>query len=123
MPILTTRIDSSDTAENAALRTETACLKLTSEEFRSVQEVADMNGRTRGEWMRNVILQAVQLAKSGGSIDPTLTEIVGVQLLLMNVLKPLATGQPMTAAAFDSLVAEVHKLKQTVARKLIQEGR
>ncbi len=121
MPILTTKIDSSHTAENAALRTETACLKLTPEEFRSVQEVADACGQTRGEWMRDVILQAVQPAKSGGSIDPTLSEIVGVQLLLMNVLKPLAIGQPMTSAAFDNIVAEVHKLKKSVARKLVQE--
>jgi len=121
MPILKTKIDSSHAADNAALRTETACLKLTPEELRSVQEVADTNGRTRGEWMRDVILRAVQLAKSGGSIDPALIEIVGVQLLLMNVLKPLAIGQPMTATVFDTFVAEVHKLKQSVARKLVQE--
>jgi hypothetical protein len=50
-----------------------------------------------------------------------LAEIVGVQLLLMNVLKPLATGQRLTATAFDDTVAEVHKLKKTVARKLVQE--
>ena len=53
--------------------------------------------------------------------DIALNEIVGVQLLLMNVLKPIAIGQPLTAAAFDSLVAEVHKLKQSVAQKLVQE--
>jgi hypothetical protein len=29
----------------------------------------------------------------------------------------------MTAAAFDNIVAEVHKLKKTVARKLTQEGK
>ena len=121
MAILTTKIDPSDTIENAALRTETACLKLTPEEFRSVQEIADTCDETRGEWMRDVILRAVQLAKCRDSIHPTLKEIVGVQLLLMNVLKPLATGQPLTVAAFDSIVAEVHKLKQSVARKIIQE--
>jgi hypothetical protein len=123
MPILTTRVDSILTVENAALRTETACLKLTAEEFRSVQGVAHTCGQTRGEWMRDVILRAVRLAKSGDNVDPTLKEIVGVQLLLMNVLKPIAIGQPLTAAAFDSLVAEVHKLKQSVARKLVQEGK
>jgi hypothetical protein len=121
MPILSAKTDSHHTAENAALRTETACLKLTPEEFRSVQEIADACGQTRGEWMRDVILQAVQPAKSGSRIDPTLSEIVGVQLLLMNVLKPLAICQPMTAAAFDNIVAEVHKLKKTVAYKLAQE--
>ena len=121
MAILTTKIDPSDTIENAALRTETACLKLTPEEFRSVQEIADTCDETRGEWMRDVILRAVQLAKCRDSIHPTLKEIVGVQLLLMNVLKPLATGQPLTAAAFDGIVAEVHTLKRSVARKLVQE--
>jgi hypothetical protein len=123
MSTLPANIDSSHTVDNTALRTETACLKLTPEEFRSVQEVADACGQTRGEWMRDVILQAVQPAKSGGRIDPTLSEIVGVQLLLMNVLKPLAIGHPMTAAEFDSIVAEVHKLKRSVARKLVQDGK
>jgi hypothetical protein len=121
MPILTTKIGPDDTAENTVLRTETACLKLTPEEFRSVQRASNASGLTRGEWMRDVILRAVYREKSRSSIDPALNEIVGVQLLLMNVLKSIATGQPMTAAAFDSIVAEVHKVKQSVARKLIQE--
>ena len=67
------------------------------------------------------ILNALAGDESEADAGPVLTEIVGVQLLLMNVLKPIAIGQPLTATAFDSLVAEVHKLKQSVARKLVQE--
>ena len=39
----------------------------------------------------------------------------------MNALKPIATSQPLTATAFDNIVTEVHKLKKTVARKLVEE--
>jgi hypothetical protein len=123
MAILATEIDSNHPTANTTLRTETACLKLTQEEFRRVQEVADTSGQTRGEWMRDVILRAIERVKSENNIDPTLNEIVGVQLLLMNVLKPVVTGHPMTAAAFDNIVAEVHKVKNSVARRIIQEGK
>ena len=71
--------------------------------------------------MRSAVL--IALEKPSAEADIALNEIVGVQLLLMNVLKPLAIGQPMTAAAFDGIVAEVHKLKQSVARKLVLEGK
>jgi hypothetical protein len=121
MTILVPESDSTHTAENIALRTETACLKLTLDEFRSVQEISTANGVTRGEWMRDVVLCAVQMGKARLTGDLTLNEIVGVQLLLMNVLRPIATGQPLTAAAFDNIVTEVHKMKKTVARKLTQE--
>ena len=54
----------------------------------------------RGEFMRDLIFREMHCrCESRSRDDPALQEIVGVQLLLMNVLKPLATGQPLTAAA------------------------
>jgi hypothetical protein len=98
-------------------------IKLTDGERRRVTAYAKSQSVARGQWIRSAVLLALEKPGAEAEANLTLTEIVGVQLLLMNVLKPLATGQPITAAAFDSIVAEVHKLKQTVARKLVQEGK
>ena len=102
-------------------RTKTAGTKLTSTELAAVEKFAAARGQSLGEFIRALIFREMGVAPSVPSTDLALREIVGVQLLLMNALKPLAIGQPLTAAAFDNIVAEVHKLKQTVARKLIQE--
>jgi hypothetical protein len=96
-------------------------IKLTEDERLRVTAYAKSQRVARGQWMRSAVL--IALEKPGAEADIALNEIVGVQLLLMNVLKPLAIGQPMTAAAFDGIVAEVHKLKQSVARKLVLEGK
>jgi hypothetical protein len=96
--------------------------RLTHAETERLDSLAERRGLQRGEFIRQLILNALAHDDSAGGAGPVLTEIVGVQLLLMNVLKPVATGQPLTASAFDKIVSEVHKLKQTVARKLVQEG-
>jgi hypothetical protein len=105
--------------EKDAHRIFPVTIKLTEDERRRVTAYAKSQRIARGQWMRSAVL--IALEKPAIEANIALNEIVGVQLLLMNVLKPIAIGQPLTAAAFDSLVAEVHKLKQSVARKLVQE--
>jgi hypothetical protein len=95
--------------------------RLTRVETERLDAVAKKRGLQRGELIRRLILDELARQNNGTSADPVLAEVVGIQLLLMNVLKPLATGQPLTGTAFDNIVAEVHKLKKTVARKLMQE--
>jgi hypothetical protein len=107
------------TREKDAHRVFPVTIKLTEDERRRVTAYAQSQRVARGQWMRSAVL--IALEKPAGEANIALNEIVGVQLLLMNVLKPIAIGQPLTAAAFDSLVAEVHKLKRSVARKLVQE--
>jgi hypothetical protein len=97
--------------------------RLTLADTERLDALAEKHGQQRGEFIRHLILDAFTGDEGRADAGPLLTEIVGVQLLLMNVLKPVATGQPLTAAAFDNIVAEVHKLKQNVARKLVQEGK
>ena len=50
--------------------------------------------------------------------DPSLAEILGVRLLLVNVLRPLAAGQRLTPEAFDKLIDEISEAKHALARKL-----
>ena len=89
--------------------------KLTKGEWGKVTEFARSQGLARGEWIRDVILR-----EAGGTSasDPSLAEILGVRLLLVNVLRPLAAGQRLTPEAFDKLLDEISEAKHALAGKL-----
>ena len=89
--------------------------KLTKEELGKVTEFARSQGLARGEWIRDVILRELHGASAK---DPSLAEILGVRLLLVNVLRPLAAGQRLTPEAFDKLLDEISEAKHSLAGKL-----
>jgi hypothetical protein len=89
--------------------------KLTKEELRRVTEFARSQGLPRGEWIRDVVLREL---RGDLANDPCLAEILGVRLLLVNVLRPLAAGQRLTLEAFDKLLDEISEAKHQLAGKL-----
>lgn len=89
--------------------------KLTPSEFAKVEASARGNGCALGEWVRDVILR--ELRKPSAD-DPCLAEVVGVRLLLVNVLRPLAAGQTLAPQAFDKLLDEISEAKHQLAAKL-----
>jgi hypothetical protein len=108
------------TASKTIFRNTTRCLKLTEEEARLVDEVATAKGVPRSEWMRDAILHEL---RSEPASDPSLAELLGVRLLLVNVLRPLAAGQSMSLEAFDKLLDQISTLKHEMAGKLLAERR
>jgi hypothetical protein len=62
-----------------------------------------------------VILREIRGASTS---DPSLAEILGVRLLLVHVLRPLAAGQRLTPEAFDKLLDEISEAKHALAGKL-----
>ena len=90
-------------------------VKLTKDELGRITEFARSQGLARGEWIRDVILQEL---RGDSANDPCLAEILGVRLLLVNVLRPLAAGQRLTPEAFDKLLDEISEAKHALAGKL-----
>ena len=70
--------------------------------------------------MRDAILHEL---RSEPASDPSLAELLGVRLLLVNVLRPLAAGQSMSLEAFDKLLDQISTLKHEMAGKLLAERR
>ncbi|HEY4381393.1 MAG TPA: hypothetical protein VGN01_13665 [Acidobacteriaceae bacterium] len=93
-------------------------MKLTEDEARLVDEFATAKGVARSEWMRDVILRELRAAPA---TSPSLSEIVGVRLLLVNVLRPLAAGQKLAPEAFDKLLENISTAKHELAGKLAVE--
>ena len=68
--------------------------------------------------MRDVILREL---RPGIAPDLHLAEVLGVRLLLVNVLRPLASGQKLSPEAFDKLLDDISKAKHELAGKLLAE--
>ena len=120
MSLLPTQDGTKKPAYKTVFRNTTCCLKLTADEARLLDEVATAKGVARSEWMRDVILREL---RSKPASDPSLAEILGVRLLLVNVLRPLAAGQSMSLEAFDKLLDQISNLKHDMAGKLLAERR
>jgi hypothetical protein len=121
MTILKANPDAISDSDRNLNRVFPVTAKLTKEELRRVTEFARSQGLPRGEWIRDVILREM---RGGSANDPSLAEILGVRLLLVNVLRPLAAGQRLTPEAFDQLLDEISEAKHQLAGKLaVSAGR
>ena len=115
MAILKTMPDKSSPGDRTLNRVFPVTVKLTKEELGRLTDFARSQGLARGEWIRDVILREAGAAPMS---DPALAEILGVRLLLVNVLRPLASGQLVASEAFDKLLDEISNTKYKLAEKL-----
>lgn len=96
--------------------------KLTDTEFRAVEQASAAEGKTTGEWLRDLALRRLRSGANDIEIV-ALSELVGVRLLLVNVLRTLATGQRLGTDVFDKLLDEIGATKHDLAIKLVAERR
>jgi len=120
MPLLDTQQKTNQLAGKTIFRNATRCFKLSEDEARLLDQVASAAGVPRSEWMRNAVLCALHAAPS---TDPSFAEVLGIRLLLVNVLRPLATGQKVSVETFDKLLDEISTAKHELAAKLTAESR
>ena len=97
------------------LRTKSIGFKVSEEEYAQLETAARTSGQTLGEWCREMILR-------GAVHDPALAEIIGVRLLLVNVLGPVAAGEKVTPEKFNQLLDQISEAKHQVAAKLQQQA-
>ena len=118
MPLLKTKSDAEANEDRQALRVFPVTAKLTREERKAITEFAQSQGIARGQWIRDVILAELRCATAQNA---PLAEILGVRLLLVNVLRPLAAGQKLPPEVFDKLLDEISTAKHELAGKLMSE--
>lgn len=100
-------------------RNRTVSTKLTELEFAEAERAAAARGQWLSEWVRDVIVREVRIESEGHIAEHAFTELVGLQLLLMNVLQPLLLGQKISAEQFQGLVEQIQTTKQNKARELL----
>lgn len=99
------------------LRTKSIGFKVSEAEYAQLETAAQQSGQTLGEWCREAILRGGS-ASDAERRDPALAEIIGVRLLLVNVLGPVAAGEKVTAEKFNQLLDQISEAKHQLAAKL-----
>jgi hypothetical protein len=103
------------------LRTKSIGFKVSEEEYAQLETAAQASRQTLGEWCREAILRGG--ASNAAAQDPALAEIIGVRLLLVNVLQPMAAGETVTAERFGQLLDQISEAKHQLAAQLQQQTR
>src|ERR1700677_5036652 len=116
MALLDEKNLAAEAAKRARFRVHHVGTKLNEAELHELEGLAAKRKETQAELIRGLILH--ELARDAEGFRPSveMTEITACRLLLTYLLRPVATGQPMTEKAFDEMVEEVKKHKVRVAR-------
>ena len=110
------------TAEALPRRTHTVGTRLSQEEVRQLTGIAESRQVKVGDVLRELVLAAIAQNTSARTPDPVLSEIVGVRLLLVNLLRP---GEGHAAMTKESLTRRCwlrsSRVKKQVAMDIERE--
>ena len=93
--------------------------KLTTAEAKAVQEAASRAGKTPSEWARDLLLGNAVIGSHTHMEMHIFTELVGIQMLLMNALEPLLRGDKIAQEHLTILFRQVQTTKATKAQELL----
>ena len=93
--------------------------KLTTNEAKAVEEAASRAGKTPSEWARELLLHGVVVGSHTPMDLHIFTELVGIQMLLMNTLEPLLRGDKIVPEQLAILFRQVQTTKAAKAQELL----
>ena len=101
-------------------RTQTVSTKLTPDEEYELERASSGEGKTMSEWVRDVLLRSARQNLAATNCDVVvLTEVIGIQLFLMNVLSPLTRGELISSEQYEVMIRAVQANKVRTARELL----
>jgi hypothetical protein len=100
-------------------KTRTIGVRVTEPEYLALEAVAWKAGKTVADWARDQILGRPAFHGFGSLDEHLFTELVGIQLLLMNALGPLLRGERLTAEQLDAVLRQVQSVKARKAHELL----
>jgi hypothetical protein len=100
-------------------RSRNLSTKLTAREADAVEEAASREGKTPSEWARKLLLGSVVVGSHTQMEMHIFTELVGIQMLLMNTLEPMLRGDKMAQEQLTILFRQVQTTKATKAQELL----
>ena len=93
--------------------------KLTPDEERQILAAAGAEGKAPSEWVRDLLLRGAVAGNRGEMEMHLFTELVGIQMLLMNALEPLLRGEKMAQEQLAALYRRVQTTKAAQAQELL----
>ena len=110
---------SSEKLRGRERRSRNLSTKLTTNEAKAVEEAASRAGKTPSEWARDLLLRGVVVGSHTPMEMHIFTELVGIQMLLMNTLEPLLRGDKIAQEQLTILFRQVQTTKATKAQELL----
>jgi hypothetical protein len=103
----------------SGLRSKTASTKVTHTEFDELESFASAQEQSISEWIRQTLLTEARGQRSSAMNMHIFTELVGIQMLLMNTLEPLLRGEKMVPDQVTILFRQVQTTKAAKAQELL----
>jgi len=100
-------------------RTRTVGVRVTEPEYLALEGEAWNAGKTLADWARDQILSHRTVANGARLQERTVTELVGIELLLINALPPLLRGERMPPERVETLLKQVQATKSRKAQELL----
>jgi hypothetical protein len=100
-------------------RSQSIGTKLTPDEERQILAAAEAEGKAPSEWARDLLLRGAVASNPGEMEMHLFTELVGIQMLLMNALEPLLRGEKMAQEQLAALYRRVQTTKAAQALELL----
>jgi hypothetical protein len=107
--------------EISSYRKNTVSTKLSDDENSMLETLAQSRKQTSSSLVRDLVLAELERNGAKQQADLVLSEIVGVRLLLVNLLRPRDEHDALTQETFDLLVDEIKRVKRQVASELSQK--
>jgi hypothetical protein len=100
-------------------RTQSVATRFTTAEERALLRMAEASGQNLREWTREVLLRNAEEGCRSEMQMHIFTELVGIQMLLMNALEPLLRGDKLTQEQLTALFRRVQTTKVAQAQELL----
>lgn len=103
------------------VRARTVSTRVTEAEYVALQEQAWATGKTVCDWARECITEQLEKGSQKDLQEHLFTELVGIQLLLMNTLGPIARGERLAAEQVDAVFRQVQARKAAKAQEILNK--
>src|ERR1700691_3477331 len=88
-------------------------------EYAALENFAWSKGMTLADWVRGVLLHSLEGPSEAQMEMHIFTELVGIQMLLMNTLEPLLSGEKLSPEQVAAHFRQVQTTKAAKAQELL----
>ncbi len=111
--------NSSQAAQRPTVRSRQIGVRLTESEYSELEQIAWKSGQTIADWAHDALLHSLSDGALGEMEMHIFTELVGIQMLLMNALEPLLCGEKLTREQVAAHFRQTQTSKAGKAQELL----
>jgi hypothetical protein len=93
--------------------------RFTDSEYSALESLAWSKGMTLADWSREVLTQNTMIENAAEMEMHIFTELVGLQMLLMNTLEPLLRGSTLNQERINAIFRQVQTTQAAKAQELL----